>query len=104
MGQDVKREQPSSTCRPGQEHEDVMTVPDRIEINPKVMMGKPVIRGTRVTVTLLLRKISEGASTKDFLGAYPKLARDDFHKASEKNGLVYRSSNQVNYSAFIPGS
>ena len=39
-----------------------MTITDRIEINPKVMMGKPVIRGTRLTVELILRKLSEGAS------------------------------------------
>ena len=37
-----------------------MTITDRIEINPKVMMGKPVIRGTRLTVELILRKLSEG--------------------------------------------
>ena len=35
-----------------------MTITDRIEINPKVMLGKPVIRGTRVTVELILRKLS----------------------------------------------
>lgn len=50
---------------------------DRIEINPEVMLGKPVIRGTRVTVELLLRKISEGASTEDLLDAYPRLSRED---------------------------
>lgn len=38
-----------------------MTITDRIEMNPKVMMGKPVIRGTRVPVELILRKLSEGA-------------------------------------------
>lgn len=37
-----------------------MTVTDRIEVNPKVMMGKSVIRGTRITVELVLRKLSEG--------------------------------------------
>jgi len=35
-----------------------MTITDRIEINPKVMMGKPMIRGTRLTVELILRKLS----------------------------------------------
>ena len=42
-----------------------MTITDRIEINPKVMMGKPVIRGTRLTVELILRKLSEGAVGPD---------------------------------------
>ncbi len=35
---------------------------ERIEINPAIMMGKPVIRGTRITVELILRKLAEGAS------------------------------------------
>ncbi len=35
---------------------------DRIEINPQVMSGKPVIRGTRIPVELLVRKLSEGAT------------------------------------------
>jgi len=58
-----------------------MTVVDRIEINPKVMMGKPVIRGTRIPVELILRKISEGASEADLLEAYPKLTPEDIQAA-----------------------
>ncbi len=49
----------------------------RIETNPEVMLGKPVIRGTRVTVELLLRKLSEGASEDDLLDAYPRITRED---------------------------
>jgi uncharacterized protein (DUF433 family) len=58
-----------------------MATTDRIEINPRVMMGKPVIRGTRITVELLLRKISEGASEDDLLDAYPRLQREDIRAA-----------------------
>jgi uncharacterized protein (DUF433 family) len=58
-----------------------MTTTDRIEINPKVMMGKPVIRGTRVTVELILRKLSEGARAADLLTAYPGLTREDIQAA-----------------------
>ena len=58
-----------------------MTITDRIEINPKVMMGKPVIRGTRIPVDLILRKISEGASTKHLIAAYPKLTSTDIKAA-----------------------
>lgn len=54
---------------------------DRIEINPRVMMGKPVIRGTRITVELLLRKISEGATEDGLLDAYPRLRREDIRAA-----------------------
>jgi uncharacterized protein (DUF433 family) len=38
---------------------------ERIEVNPEVMHGKPVIRGTRVPVEIILRKLSEGASEAD---------------------------------------
>jgi len=43
----------------------MVMVHDRIEVNPKVMVGKPVIRGTRVPVELILRKLSEGATESD---------------------------------------
>ena len=58
-----------------------MTITDRIEVNPKVMLGKPVIRGTRIPVELILRKISEGATEKDLMDAYPKLTRNDIRAA-----------------------
>ena len=58
-----------------------MTVTDRINIDPKVMLGKPVIRGTRITVELLLRKLAEGATEADLLDAYPRLTREDIHAA-----------------------
>jgi uncharacterized protein (DUF433 family) len=58
-----------------------MTINDRIEVNPRVMLGKVVIRGTRIPVELLLRKLSEGTSEADLLDAYPNLAREDIHAA-----------------------
>jgi len=54
----------------------MMTITDRIEINPKVMMGKPVIRGARIPVELILRKLSEGAKERELLEAYPRLPSD----------------------------
>lgn len=58
-----------------------MTVTARIEINPGVMLGKPVIRGTRLTVELILRKLSEGATEADLLDAYPNLTTEDIRAA-----------------------
>ena len=49
----------------------------RIEINASVMLGKPVVRGTRIPVELLLRKLAEGATVADLLDAYPKLTEND---------------------------
>ena len=42
---------------------------------------RPVIRGTRITVELLLRKLAEGATEADLLDAYPRLTREDIHAA-----------------------
>ena len=59
-----------------------MATTDRIEVNPAIMQGKPVIRGTRVPVELILRKLGEGAKEKDLLDAYPHLTQDDIRRRS----------------------
>ena len=61
-----------------------MDLYDRIERNPEVMLGKPVIRGTRIPVELIVRKLGEGASIGDLLDGYPNLNREDIQAA-----LVY---------------
>jgi uncharacterized protein (DUF433 family) len=58
-----------------------MSAQGRIEINPKVMLGKPVICGTRITVELILRRLSEGATPADLLESYPHLSGDDIQAA-----------------------
>jgi uncharacterized protein (DUF433 family) len=54
---------------------------DRVELNPAVLLGKPVVRGTRIPVEDLLRKLSEGATEADLLDAYPRLTREDIQAA-----------------------
>ena len=54
-----------------------MQLADRIEMNPKVMLGKPVIKGTRIPVELVLRKLSEGATEAELLDGYPRLRHED---------------------------
>jgi uncharacterized protein (DUF433 family) len=54
---------------------------DRVEIDAGVMQGKPVIRGTRIPVELLLRKLAEGAKDEELLDAYPRLVADDIRAA-----------------------
>jgi uncharacterized protein (DUF433 family) len=58
-----------------------MTLTDRIELNPNIMLGKPVIRGTRITVELILRKLAEGADETTLLAAYPTLTKADIQAA-----------------------
>jgi uncharacterized protein (DUF433 family) len=50
---------------------------ERIEINPEICNGKPVIRGTRITVDTLLSYLSAGDSVEDVMGAHPQLERGD---------------------------
>jgi uncharacterized protein (DUF433 family) len=49
----------------------------RIAIDPRVMLGKPVVRGTRITVEILLEKIAAGCSVDEVLADYPTLSRED---------------------------
>jgi uncharacterized protein (DUF433 family) len=54
-----------------------MIYADRIISDQKVMLGKPVIKGTRITVELILKKLSEGTSFEELMQAYPHLTKDD---------------------------
>lgn len=55
----------------------------RIEINPGVMVGKPVIRGTRITVELILEKLAAGRTREQILKSYPRLTPQDITAALE---------------------
>jgi uncharacterized protein (DUF433 family) len=50
---------------------------DRIAVNPKVMVGKPVIKGTRLTVEYILGRLAHGATVADLLREYNGLAPED---------------------------
>jgi uncharacterized protein (DUF433 family) len=56
-------------------------IQERIEMRPDVMQGKPIIRGTRVPVELIVRKVAEGATEATLLDAYPRLTSDDIRAA-----------------------
>ena len=50
---------------------------NRIASDPKVMLGKPVIKGTRITVETLLNKLAAGETENQLLESYPRLQRED---------------------------
>ncbi len=50
----------------------------RITIDPKIMLGKPTIRGMRITVEQILKALSGGISQKELLEDYPELEKEDF--------------------------
>jgi uncharacterized protein (DUF433 family) len=49
----------------------------RIVLDPKLMVGKPVIRGTRITVELIIGLLAQGWTEQEILAAYPHLTRED---------------------------
>ena len=55
---------------------------DRIEINPAVMFGKPVIRGTRITVEQILRKLAAGCRPLEIIAEHPRLVEEDVYAAA----------------------
>jgi uncharacterized protein (DUF433 family) len=54
---------------------------NRIVVDPNVMVGKPVIRGTRVTVELLVRMVAQGIPDSEILREYPRLELEDLRAA-----------------------
>ena len=69
---------------------------ERITLNPKVMTGKPVIKGTRLTVQFILSLLASGSSTEDVLSEYPGITREDILAC-----LLYASETLENTS-FVP--
>jgi uncharacterized protein (DUF433 family) len=58
-----------------------MNYKERISLNPDIMLGKPCIKGTRITIELIIRKLSEGISNEELLEGYPNLTKDDIRAA-----------------------
>ena len=58
-----------------------MNIFDRIELNPRICDGKPVIKGARIPISVILELIAEGKSWQAILDGYPELTRDDIYAA-----------------------
>lgn len=54
-----------------------MVYKERVVSDPNIMLGKPIIRGTRITIELIVRKLSEGMSADEVIEAYPHLKKED---------------------------
>ena len=63
-----------------------MTILERISIDPKVMHGKPCIKGTRIPVYLILNLLAGGLSESEILQDYPDLAKEDIQACQANRG------------------
>ena len=67
---------------------------DRITINPDVCLGQPTVRGTRITVSVILKMLAAGQSIQEVLQAYPELETEDVQQAIKYAAWVV--SDQIN--------
>lgn len=58
-----------------------MSIHKRIQVDPDIMFGKPVIKGTRITVEQILYKLAEGMTPEEVMKDHPHLTIDDIHAA-----------------------
>lgn len=54
---------------------------DRVTVDTEICLGRPTIRGMRITVSVILKMLGSGASTADVLAAYPELEEEDVRQA-----------------------
>jgi uncharacterized protein (DUF433 family) len=69
---------------------------ERITVDPKIMVGKPIIRGTRLTVEFMLNLLGHGATVEEILEEYPALSADDV------NACALFASKSLENSSFMP--
>lgn len=68
---------------------------DRITVDPKVLVGKPIIRGTRISVELLMDRLADGWSMEQILESYPRVTRDDVLAAISFVTEVFREEDYI---------
>ncbi|MCF7804494.1 MAG: DUF433 domain-containing protein [Candidatus Marinimicrobia bacterium] len=68
---------------------------DHIHSDPDIMLGKPVIKGTRIPVELILRKLGGGMEIKELLRAYPHITREDILAAISYSAEVIGTEEMV---------
>ncbi len=60
----------------------------RIAIDPRIMVGKPVIRGTRIPVYAIVKRLAEGMTINEILEEYPNLEKEDIYAALEYSAEI----------------
>lgn len=74
---------------------------DMIASDPEVMMGKPIVRGTRITVEMILEKLSEGESVEQIVSEHPRLSEEgvraalSFARETLRSDVIYPVSDKT---------
>lgn len=73
-----------------------MPYSDRITSDPNIMLGKPVIKGTRITVEIILKRLGEGATKEDLLQMYPSISKEDINAVLEYAAGIIGNEEVIN--------
>lgn len=68
---------------------------DRITVDPAILVGKPIIKGTRISVELILDRVSDGWTMEDILASYPHIVREDVLAALSFAAEIFREERFV---------
>lgn len=68
---------------------------DHVVVDPKVLVGKPIIRGTRISVELIMDRLADGWSMEQILESYPRVTRDDVLAAISFVTEVFREEDYI---------
>ena len=71
-------------------------MPERIEVNPRILSGKPVIKGTRIPVYIILELLAAGYDFKKIMEAYPALREEDIKAAVEYATRIVKTKKPSN--------
>jgi uncharacterized protein (DUF433 family) len=68
---------------------------DHIEVNSAVLVGKPIIKGTRISVELILDRMADGWTMEDVLASYPRISREDVLAALSFSSELFKEESFV---------
>ncbi len=68
---------------------------ERIIVDRKIMVGKPIIKGTRIPVDVIIRRIADGMTIDEILDEYPNLTKEDIEAALEYSAMVISGEDVV---------
>ena len=75
----------------------LMPWPDRIIVDPEILAGKPIIRGTRIAVELILELLAAGQSESEILANYPGLTREDILASLSTRAISHTSTKPIRF-------
>jgi len=73
-----------------------MKYADRVTVNPEILVGKPVIKGTRMSVEFILELLADGWTYEEILNSYPQLVQEDILAAIEYSLEVMKEEKVYN--------